>query len=565
MALQPGSSFPPTPSWAGDVVNYDVFIRATGVPIQLVRGLLACFTAFSVWAYWGQRLIVNIASARYEKFQHRQFFWTLAAMGGILVVGWVLTDYLGGSYKRNVEAEAAGDLNLIASRLSVETSAIRGSVKALATTRSIAAMAAHDGAVDAKRAQEDLQLQAGAAGATGGYILDATGKVIAVTGPAPERSPRTFDEPHLQITPAGNAVHIAIDGASHMPTFYAAQQIVSTGGEAVGIAVLTQSLSDFAADVQAFDRSFALIDRNGVVLLSNRAEMQFRALWPLAADKQSVLAKRYGRLNNKPLLAQELVHSTWIMFNDERDYVQRKSILTGDWSLVMWMATDGISANRVLGIIITLQMTMLALVYLIGKERWIHDNIQLERRLELEERARNLDTRATTDPLTGLYNRRKFDRSIATEILRVQRYGTPLSLIIYDVDHFKNINDTAGHQAGDNVLIKLTRFVAARVRDSDIQARWGGEEFVILCPGSTMPMASQLAGNLRDTIRTLAFDHARTVTCSFGVAQYVDGDTAESLLARADDALYQAKMNGRDRVEQAPPPPAAAPSLQPVE
>lgn len=555
-----GLVVPPTPSWGGDVVNYDHFIGLTGVPIQLVRGLLACFVAFSVWAYWGQRLIVHVASARYEKFQHRQFFWTLAAMGAILVFGWVLTDYLGGIYKSNVEKETAGDLNVIASRLSSETSAIRGSVTTLAATRSIAALAAHDGSEDARAATADLKLQADAAGADDAFILDATGKVIAATGTARGGDAQVFDaERYLRQAPGGSPViHGVIDGPSRAAKLVAAQQIVRAGAQVVGVAVLIKPLSSFAADVQSFDRPFALIDRNGVVLLTNRPEMHFRTLWPLALDRQLALSKLYGPLSDQPALREELVHSAWTTFDGERDYVQRTPVLSNDWSLVMWMATDGISASRVLGIIITLQMTLLALVYLIGKERWIHDNVQLERRLELEERARSLDARATTDPLTGLYNRRKFDRSMATEILRAHRYGTPLSLILYDIDHFKTINDTGGHQAGDNVLIKLSRFVAARIRDSDVQARWGGEEFVILCPGSTGPMACQLAGNLRDAIRTLTFGSAGTVTCSFGVAQYVEGDTPESLLARADDALYRAKMNGRDRVEQAAAPPYSA-------
>ncbi|MCF8476715.1 MAG: GGDEF domain-containing protein [Pseudolabrys sp.] len=221
-------------------------------------------------------------------------------------------------------------------------------------------------------------------------------------------------------------------------------------------------------------------------------------------------------------------------------------------------------ASRVLGIIITLQLTIIALVYLGGRERWFHDHVQLERRLGLEELARNLDNRAATDPLTGLFNRRKFDACVETEIARVQRYQTPLSLVLFDIDHFKVINDTYGHQAGDAVLIGLARYVGSRIRENDVLARWGGEEFVVLCPNSTGPMACQLAGNLLDGIRALEQSTGGPVSCSFGVVQFGEGDTAETFLARADDALYRAKENGRGRVELAPTPVVDSPSLQPI-
>jgi diguanylate cyclase (GGDEF)-like protein len=104
---------------------------------------------------------------------------------------------------------------------------------------------------------------------------------------------------------------------------------------------------------------------------------------------------------------------------------------------------------------------------------------------------------------------------------------------------------------GDEVLIKLSGFVAKRVRETDLLARWGGEEFVILLPSSDASMAERFAEILRGAIATLAFDHGKAVTCSFGVAQLTEGESAERLVARADAALYRAKLNGRNRVERA--------------
>src|SRR5262249_28059552 len=153
------------------------------------------------------------------------------------------------------------------------------------------------------------------------------------------------------------------------------------------------------------------------------------------------------------------------------------------------------------------------------------------------------------DPLTGLNNRLRFNEAMSQEISRSRRYRTALSLVLYDVDHFKQINDTYGHLVGDKMLIELSLFVAARIRGADVLARWGGEEFAILLPESNIHRAHEVAEKLRDAISKARFDETKSVTCSFGIAQLEDGDTDNSLLSRADNALYRAKVNGRNRVE----------------
>jgi diguanylate cyclase (GGDEF)-like protein len=235
--------------------------------------------------------------------------------------------------------------------------------------------------------------------------------------------------------------------------------------------------------------------------------------------------------------------------------VRRRDANHSQWSLVILEPIHEIFASRVLGIIVTLLVALMSLIYLFGKERWIHDNVQMDKRLKLQELARDLRFQATTDPLTGLSNRLKFDQVLATEISRSARYKTPLSLVLYDVDNFKAVNDTHGHQIGDKVLIQLSRFVPGLLRNTDLLARWGGEEFVILTPGSDGEMAYQATEKLRNAIEQVGFDGIGTVTCSFGVAQYVYGDTAETLISRADDALYRAKLNGRNQVALASRPP----------
>jgi diguanylate cyclase (GGDEF)-like protein len=127
---------------------------------------------------------------------------------------------------------------------------------------------------------------------------------------------------------------------------------------------------------------------------------------------------------------------------------------------------------------------------------------------------------------------------------------------MYDIDHFKAVNDTHGHHAGDRVLTGLCRIVACNLRQTDVLARWGGEEFMILSPNCDAQQAFELAEKLRRLIEEFVFDEVGTMTCSFGVAQFQDGDTAEALTSRADAAMYAAKQKGRNRVVRYEPAPA---------
>ena len=175
-----------------------------------------------------------------------------------------------------------------------------------------------------------------------------------------------------------------------------------------------------------------------------------------------------------------------------------------------------------------------------------------ERNALLQAQAVKLEELATTDALTGVYNRRKFNDLTLAEVERVRRYGHPLSLLILDIDHFKRVNDTYGHEAGDEVLVVLAGLIRAAIRATDSLARWGGEEFVVLSPDVTLEGEAELAERLRAAASTHEHSSVGTVTASFGVAQYRAGETPDELFARADEALYRAKEGGRDRVELAP-------------
>ena len=160
-----------------------------------------------------------------------------------------------------------------------------------------------------------------------------------------------------------------------------------------------------------------------------------------------------------------------------------------------------------------------------------------------------LERLSVTDRLTGLFNRMKLDEVLASESLRTQRTGQPFSLILIDVDHFKQVNDTYGHQAGDRVLIEIAQLLQSGTREIDIVGRWGGEEFMVICPHTDREGARQLAENLRQKIDAFKFSIVEHKTASFGVASFQAEDRSQDIVERADAALYAAKGKGRNRVE----------------
>ncbi len=168
-----------------------------------------------------------------------------------------------------------------------------------------------------------------------------------------------------------------------------------------------------------------------------------------------------------------------------------------------------------------------------------------------------LTQEAMTDPLTGLYNRRFFDDALTREIAAAQRRRTPFSVAMLDIDHFKNVNDTWGHDAGDAVLQALARMLTKGVRGSDIAARYGGEEFALLLPDTTIAVAAERADVLRRELEAQPIDYEGRripITASFGIAQYgARASEPAAIMKAADDAMYAAKGAGRNKVAVADP------------
>ena len=185
-------------------------------------------------------------------------------------------------------------------------------------------------------------------------------------------------------------------------------------------------------------------------------------------------------------------------------------------------------------------------------------NASKKKREELEKNLRALEIEKTEyeksskeDPLTGCLNRAGFSSILLREQENLSKNNSPVSFVILDIDHFKYINDSYGHNVGDEVLVNLTKLIQGKIRNTDALVRWGGEEFVILCVDTPIQNAQFLAEKLRMAIENSVLIKQQRVTCSFGIAEMIAGEDPKRLFERADKALYSSKENGRNRVTSA--------------
>jgi diguanylate cyclase (GGDEF)-like protein len=168
---------------------------------------------------------------------------------------------------------------------------------------------------------------------------------------------------------------------------------------------------------------------------------------------------------------------------------------------------------------------------------------------ELEEEREDLFKKASKDALTNIFNRSSFNMFLEKQLNELKKVKEPFSMIFFDIDYFKKINDTYGHQLGDEVLKDISYITNHRLRNSDIFSRWGGEEFIIILPNTNIENSTKVAEELRKSIENFKFKIDKQVTCSFGVIEIKRVKDADEILKDVDKALYRAKENGRNRVE----------------
>jgi diguanylate cyclase (GGDEF)-like protein len=193
---------------------------------------------------------------------------------------------------------------------------------------------------------------------------------------------------------------------------------------------------------------------------------------------------------------------------------------------------------------VTKPFNSLELLYRIDTQLKLQDRTNA-----LKDALEEVERLATTDHLTKIFNRLRFDILLKQQIEISQRYTSNLSILFIDIDHFKFINDTFGHDVGDKVLVEIVDAINSVLRTSDIFARWGGEEFAVLTPETDMAGARILANKIKKAVENHLFEVVRKVTVSIGVSELKYTDDSNKFIKRADSALYNAKNGGRNRVE----------------
>ena len=171
-----------------------------------------------------------------------------------------------------------------------------------------------------------------------------------------------------------------------------------------------------------------------------------------------------------------------------------------------------------------------------------------KRTKELQKSKEALEVLATTDSLTKINNRYSIMKILDNEIIRIQRYKHPLCVLLYDVDKFKDVNDTYGHDIGDVVLFEMTNVVKSCLRDIDNIGRYGGEEFIIIFPNTSLEDAKIVSERIRKNVEKYIFDKVNKITISLGLVEYKEGENSDKLFKRLDELLYKSKDNGRNQL-----------------
>lgn len=308
-------------------------------------------------------------------------------------------------------------------------------------------------------------------------------------------------------------------------------------GNYIGVTGVGLSVDAVAELIETYQKRYGrqiyFVDREGAVTLHGSG-----------FDGAEKIHKRAG-LGSRAL---QILTSPSTSFTYTRDdghtiYVNTRLVPEFDWYLIVeqdeYAAEARIQNTLVINILVSLGITMLVLVI-------AHFTVRSYQR--------RLEEMATTDKLTGASNRQVFDMIFNHVDKTAKRRGEAISLITLDIDHFKQINDTYGHQGGDTVIYQLAQIIRQHIREADTLCRWGGEEFLLLLNDCVLEDACERAEIIRKAVKNSAIRFGREdihITISLGVAQHRTGEELASLIHRADNALYEAKGQGRDRVQTA--------------
>ncbi|WP_051241314.1 GGDEF domain-containing protein [Vibrio litoralis] len=349
---------------------------------------------------------------------------------------------------------------------------------------------------------------------------------------------------------------------------------------------MTITLSDDVTqgvDLSGYDRVFLDIDYQGVQENTAKVRVNIRNYEPKVFDPKDDNTLKYNGIEYHAGFAQggkEIGYDkfqvlTWWLF-DYNVAIEESGVKVDNVSMIQ-IATDSgsvlgdhtITVNKIIfkgdylspqafAFVLLSTWIVAALIFLFyelfqSRKRVLkmaaHAENLNQLNKDLETKYSEVSLIATKDELTGACNRRAIREWLDNLARRVRWGSSRLSMIYVDLDHFKAVNDTFGHNVGDQVLREFAELVYGKLREDDRLVRWGGEEFIIFCPNSDIEGASQVAERIRSTVESYQWPEVGILTCSFGVTEMAPGEGVTEMIARADEALYHAKRNGRNRVE----------------
>jgi diguanylate cyclase (GGDEF)-like protein/hemerythrin-like metal-binding protein len=549
-AIASGLVVPPAPFVPAGWPSPAGCLALLGVPIQLVRALLVCGMALSVWA-----LAVSFDPRGRLLRKRRILFWAMAgSIAGIVGAGWVFTDRLGKLNDRVLVDDAQSAASQIQDHLVMEMES--ADVGARSLSEIVGRFHAGPAGIDRSRLGEVVDALSHGSKEGVVYVLDPEGTTVSASN---RDRPESFVGKSYAVRPYFRAAmegrpgrFIGMGLTSSLPGYYASMPIRDAAGRIVGVAVEKRNLDESQLGPASGLLSY-VVAPDGRVLVAGGGGRRDRPLWPSGAAA-------IGDQKDRAVLDHPFEGEAWFVLEGERTIAVRRPIPGFDWSLVVLKRERTHVANRLLGIVITLLLCAVVLTYFVAMQRQLGAESHITvKRHEAEVRARDLARQADTDALTGVLNRHGFNTMISRELARARRHTQPLAVVILDIDHFKQVNDRHGHAAGDQVLEGLARILESHVRESDLVARWGGEEFVVIAPMTGIDGAANLAEKIRALLESTDLGPEGPVTASFGVAELKPDDTVEALLHRADEALYRAKTGGRNRVERGDASPVESP------
>ncbi len=295
-----------------------------------------------------------------------------------------------------------------------------------------------------------------------------------------------------------------------------------------------------------------LPDSEGMLLSTDMTDSQGNKPYAIELEGINQHGELYFEYYFKKMNSEKIAHKiSFAKLYKPYDWVVASGVYLDDLDLLIAEETAKMqethNQQKIHSLAIALLTILSAIAIMVFFEKRIRSLI-ISYEAQIKSHTNRLEILSTIDSLTGLYNRFKLDNVFTYELNKARRYKKRFSIIIADLDNFKQVNDTYGHQIGDKVIQELATVLTNNARCTDTVGRWGGEEFLIICPDTDLQGAKRFAEKIRQAVKQQHFPVIHDLTCSFGVTSFNAEDTQQSMMQRADQALYYAKENGRNRV-----------------